>query len=78
MLRQMKHTILLFESVHKVMKADQLLTLHHFRFDIIPTPKDHSTDCGLSIRIHSSGNELSLILSMLSAEGLQYRVVEVV
>lgn len=50
----MIHTyILIFNSVHKVMKAEKLLKTSAIPSKTIPVPRKLSSDCGLAVRISS-------------------------
>lgn len=42
--------ILLFESVHLVMRAERALKRASVPHELAPTPKEHSADCGMCIR----------------------------
>lgn len=72
----MQYHILIFKSAHQVMKADQLLMAHHRRFDLIPTPKSFSSDCGLSIRCGLAAGEAEAIVELLRAQGLEFGEAE--
>jgi hypothetical protein len=72
----MNYIILLFESTHHVMKADQLLTAAGFVFDIIPTPRQFSSNCGLAVRIPKDTCDLKAMLSLLQHEKLIFRTEE--
>lgn len=41
-----------FNSAHKVMKAEDLLKSRGFRILLIPAPRSMQTDCGLAIRFN--------------------------
>jgi len=43
--------VLIFRSSHEVMKAERILREKMFKCEIIPTPKEISSECGMSIRI---------------------------
>jgi hypothetical protein len=43
--------IFLFESVHRVIQAEGALLRDSVPYDLVPTPKEHSAECGMSIRI---------------------------
>lgn len=47
----MKYFILNFDSTHHALKSEKLLNNIGIKFDIIPTPKEISSDCGIAIRI---------------------------
>jgi len=42
--------VAIFNSVHKVMKAEKLLKLARIEMMLIPVPRELSSDCGLAIR----------------------------
>jgi hypothetical protein len=57
-----------FNSAHRVMKAEYLLKGRGLAILLIPAPRALSTDCGLAIRYE---NELhTSILQVLAAEGV--------
>ena len=70
----MLYKILIFESSHKVLKADKALTDQKIGFDIIPTPKEFSSDCGLAIRINSTDNEFLKAETILKKNDLSFTV----
>lgn len=72
----MWYTILLFESAHRVMKADQLLMAAGFAFDIIPTPRQFSSNCGLAVRICKDAADMQAMLVLLHSEELAFRLEE--
>jgi hypothetical protein len=74
-LKKMNYYILIFESIHQVMKAEQLLLADHINCDIIPTPKEFSSDCGMSIRINDSG-DMEKIRSLLLTNNLNFQLHE--
>jgi len=43
--------ILLFDSIHYVLGAERLLKESGIPVDLIPTPKELSSDCGMSVSI---------------------------
>ena len=44
-------TIITFQSTHQVLKTEKLLQKEGVDFDIIPVPKEISSDCGMAIRV---------------------------
>ena len=61
----MNYTVFIFESTHQVLKVEKILKENNIKYDIIPTPKEFSSDCGMSIRIADSSedkNKISLLL----------------
>ena len=43
--------IVTFESVHFTIKADRLLKMSGLEYQIVTTPREISTDCGMSIEV---------------------------
>lgn len=55
--------VFLFRSVHHVMKAEKLLKGKGINIDLIPVPRDISSDCGIAIELsEDSESEAILIL----------------
>jgi hypothetical protein len=57
--------ILLFRSVHQVMRAEKLLKGKGFEVSLIPVPREISSDCGVAIEFLCE--ERREVLSMLEA-----------
>jgi hypothetical protein len=72
----MIYKILIFESTHHVMKAEQILTGIKMKFDIIPTPKEYSSDCGMAIRINSYVADIQLIFSSFNKNNINFAIHE--
>ncbi|MBN2332394.1 MAG: DUF3343 domain-containing protein [Deltaproteobacteria bacterium] len=58
------HTYLLFDSIHQVMKAESLLKTAGIDTDLVPVPKEISSDCGMCVAFRQ--NDLQLIMAALS------------
>jgi hypothetical protein len=57
-----------FNSAHRVMKAENILKSRGFSILLIPAPRQLMTDCGLALRIGSEIKEE--VLRVLSEEQL--------
>ena len=68
----MTYLVLIFESTHKVLKAEKLMIASGVKFDIIPTPKEFSSDCGMSIRINPDVVDWLKISRILEENGINY------
>jgi hypothetical protein len=55
-----KTYVLIFNSVHRVMKAEKLLKNANIKSKTIPVPRKLSSDCGLAIRIPETALETIL------------------
>jgi hypothetical protein len=60
--------VLTFESIHAVLSADKLLNQHQLCFEIVPTPREISSDCGTSIRIAAELSEKAV--ELIQSEGV--------
>jgi len=70
----MKAAILIFESVHKVLKAEQVLLKNQILHEIIPTPRDISSSCGISIRVNTAMVDVKAVHSLLQQNGIEGRI----
>lgn len=62
------HLLAVFNSAHRVMKAEGSLKAKGLPILLIPAPRKLQTDCGLAIRF--SEEDRSGIMAALEAEGL--------
>jgi len=54
--------VLLFESVHRVMKAEKLLKGKGINIDLIPVPREINSDCGVAIELSADSEEEAFLL----------------
>ena len=54
--------VLLFDSVHQVMRAEKLLKKRNLQIDLIPVPREISSDCGVAIELPSEIKDEALHL----------------
>lgn len=69
--------VLIFESTHHVLKAEQLFIQYDLHFDIIPTPKHISGNCGLSIRFDPKISDTETIIQMLVNKNIIYKIHDI-
>ena len=50
-------SVVVFESVHRVMKAEKLLKGKGIKIDLIPVPREISSDCGVAIELSADSEE---------------------
>jgi hypothetical protein len=55
--------VLIFSSIHQVMRAEKLLKGKGIKIDLIPVPREISSDCGVAIEL--SGNSETEALFIL-------------
>jgi len=63
--------IITFQSTHHVLKAEKILLAAGVEFDIIPTPKDISSECGMSIRFNINKHKQEYLKNLLDNEGFE-------
>lgn len=55
--------VFLFESVHRVMKAEKLLKGKGIKVDLVPVPREINSDCGVAVEVDAGiGEEVLLLL----------------
>lgn len=67
MIQNCQH-LAVFNSAHRVMKAENILKRRGLEILLIPAPRALSTDCGLAIRYNSDLNDA--VLQTLTSEEL--------
>lgn len=60
------HTYLLFNSIHYVMKAEDLLKAAGITIDLVPVPREISSDCGMCIAV--SEQDLQKIIPLVAGQ----------
>ena len=70
----MLYHIFTFNSTHHVLKAEKLLLREGIKHEIIPTPKDLSSDCGMSIRVNPDVSDPKNVESFLNKNQIQFKV----
>jgi hypothetical protein len=54
--------VFLFESVHRVIKAEKLLNAKGIKVDLIPVPREINSDCGVAVEVDAGIGEKALLL----------------
>jgi len=54
--------VFLFESVHRVMKAEKLLKGKGIKIDLIPVPREINSDCGVAVEVDAGIGEKALVV----------------
>ncbi len=73
----MNYKIIVFQTTHHVLKSEKILEKAGFKFDIIPTPKKFSSDCGMSIRVDVQVTNIEDITKILEENNLTFKVYEI-
>lgn len=45
--------LILFQGIHQVLKAEKILISHKIDVEVIPTPREFSSNCGMALRVKS-------------------------
>jgi len=54
--------VLLFDSVHRVIKAEKLLKGKGIKVDLIPVPREINSDCGVAVEVDAGISDKALLL----------------
>ena len=54
--------VLIFASIHHVMKAEKLLKGKGVKISLIPVPREISSDCGVAIELSEDSEEEALLI----------------
>jgi hypothetical protein len=60
-------TIIVFESITRLLKVEKLFKSKNIEYEIIPTPREISSDCGSAMRIE---NEFEVQLGVILKENM--------
>ncbi|TLM65797.1 MAG: DUF3343 domain-containing protein [Deltaproteobacteria bacterium] len=60
--------VAIFHSIHRVLRAEQLLKQRQVAFLLIPVPRKLTSDCGLALRIAPAN--LAAVFAELAGAGL--------
>lgn len=63
--------VIVFQSTHDVIKAKNELKKACIAHELIPTPKEISSECGMSLRVEEP--LLNKVLELFDAKGVRYR-----
>ena len=64
--------LVLFESTHRVIRAERVLEAGRVPYRIVPVPKEISAECGMAIEL--DGPAASRAAELLVCEGVPCRV----
>jgi len=54
--------VLIFSSIHQVMRAEKLLKGKGIKIDLIPVPREISSDCGVAIELSTDSEKEAFLL----------------
>ncbi|RMF97472.1 MAG: DUF3343 domain-containing protein [Candidatus Schekmanbacteria bacterium] len=68
-----KTSILVFETTHMTLKAEQILKDNKLSNMIVPKPKGVKSRCGVALKVYNK--DLSKIESLLANHNLTYKAI---
>jgi putative Se/S carrier protein len=66
-----EHVVLTFNSIHDVIKVEKIIVRHGIWCDLVPTPRELSSDCGMSIECRT--DDLPDLESLRESGALEWR-----
>ena len=63
------YCVITFDSIHRVMKAENILKAESVSLSLIPTPRHISSDCGMVVQIDC--DDLEKTLKIIQDHGLR-------
>jgi hypothetical protein len=69
-----QYGVVLFTTTSSVMQAEKILLKAGFAIKLIPTPREFSADCGISIRFDWNKNEQTK--AILEKEKVDYTMIQ--
>lgn len=68
----MINCLVLFNSVHDVIKAEKLIKTQGYGYQIVPVPSNISSECGMCIEINNI--QLSEVCSLLEKNQIKHQI----
>jgi hypothetical protein len=62
--------LLLFNSIHDVLRAEKILKEHSVNNELIPVPRNLSSDCGMSVLLEGNIEAVVMFLGDIRAVGI--------
>ena len=70
----MTRGVLLFHTTSAVMRAEKSLLTEGVRIQLIPTPREFSSDCGISIRFEWA--DVAKVKALISQDNLEFDSIQ--
>jgi hypothetical protein len=64
---------LIFSTIHDVLKAEKKLKEHGFSFELMPIPRNLSSDCGSCIRLY---DEIEAAMECMGSINIEKRFMQ--
>lgn len=63
------HYVILFYTIHDVLKAEKILKQHTISHELVPVPRNLSSDCGMCVKLQNDIEKALPLLSKLEIAG---------
>lgn len=60
---------LLFHTIHDVLRAEKIIKERGMAYELVPVPRNLSSDCGMSIRLDDGPKDIGQYLSGIEIAG---------
>lgn len=64
--------LVLFNSIHDVLRAEKILKQHTVPNELVPVPRDLSSDCGMSIIVNGDIHSVMDLLAGIRTTGTYF------
>jgi len=61
--------IILFYTIHDVLRAEKVLKQHNIPHELVPVPRNLSSDCGMCVKLYDDINNALLLCSKIDIAG---------
>jgi len=61
--------ILLFYTIHDVLRTEKILKKHNVAHELVPVPRNLSSDCGMCVKLTSNLEQTLPLLSAIEISG---------
>jgi len=63
------HYIILFHTIHDVLRAEKILKKHNIAHELVPVPRNLSSDCGMCVKLQDEIEKALPLLSKMEIAG---------
>jgi hypothetical protein len=73
---------ILFHTIHDVLRAEKILKQHNLAHELIPVPRNLSSDCGMCVKLQNDIDKALLLCAKMdiagcyNAEGKEFKEVK--
>ncbi|MGD9579010.1 MAG: DUF3343 domain-containing protein [Syntrophorhabdus sp.] len=61
--------IILFYTIHDVLRAEKILKKHNIAHELVPVPRNLSSDCGMCVKLPDNREKTLPLLSAIEISG---------